>query len=330
MRLIMKLSIIASLALSLFSFSTAKVVEADYPRQYISVDTNQETKEKKLLIPIASYKNADGRIIDLVGVVHVGSYDYYEELNRRFQHYDRVFFEMIDGDNLVRSEILAKKLIDGEITDEEKEELDSLKKPISSMANPLSIILQIVTTYLISQTELDIQQNCIDYGNEHFIFADMTQKELSAAMKARGETMLGFALCEFLLGKNAEQQKASAALMERMKNPEAESTALVREFLIDGLAINMENDRMKDSAIIVSRNEKAMEVLDEHMKDESLKKVALFYGAAHIPDFHMRLQKRGYEVQSLEWLEAFSTDTDGDVETISLPELEAHLSDAKS
>ncbi len=327
----MKLASIVSLVSTLLFVTPIQAEERDYPRdyprEYIGVGIDEETESKTLLIPIAVYKNDAGQELDLVGVVHVGAPDYYEELNHRFQSYDRVFFEMIDGGDLVERELIAKKMMDNTATEEDKKRYKELQKDTGSGMNPLSIVLQIVTSYLIGETELQMQQVGIDYGYDHFVFADMTQDELNAAMKERGETMLGFALCELLLGKkkDPEKVKKQQELTARMMTPGDEKVSAVREFLIEGLVDSMESDRMNNTAIIISRNEKAMEILDAAMKDQPYKRVALFYGAAHIPDFHERLVARGYELQGTEWLEAFSTDGDADTETLSMEELTDRL-----
>ncbi len=323
----MKLSSIVSLVSTLLFVAPTQAQDRNYPQEYIGVSVDEATKTKSLLIPIAVYKNAAGQELDLVGVVHVAAADYYEELNHRFQSYDRVFFEMVDGGDLVERELLMKKMMDDTATEEDKKRYEEIVKGSSSGMNPLSIVLQIVTAYLIGETELQMQQTGIDYGYKHFIFADMTQNELKAAMKERGETVLGLALCELLLGKkkDPEKVKKQQELAARMMNPEGEKVSAVREFLIDGLVDAMESNRMNDTAIIISRNEKAMEILDEAMKGQDYKRVALFYGAAHIPDFHERLVARGYTLQSTEWLEAFSTDGDSDSEKITMEELTERL-----
>ncbi len=279
-----------------------------FPENYMYVD--EVTDNKKLMIPIATYKNAAGQLVDVVGVIHVADMDYYEELDERFDHYDRVLFEMIDGQDLVRFKTLQKKVQSGDATAEEQKEYNNMLKRYLSKISGLSIVLEVITTLLTANTGLSLQQQGIDYAKPHFVFADMTQKELSAAMKKRGETVLGIALCDMLLGhsKKPKTNLSYAALMKRANAEGEERIRLMREFLIESLRYGVERGGgMMNTAIIISRNEKAMAVLDDVMKDDKIKRIALFYGCAHMPDFHDRLLARGYKLQSLEWLESFST-----------------------
>ncbi len=311
-------ALLCSFALGTLS-QAAVPKDLPFPQNYMYVD--EETDNKKLMIPIATYKNAAGQVVDVVGVIHVADMDYYEELDERFDHYDRVLFEMIDGQDLVRFKTLQKKVESAEATQEEQQEYNDMLKRYLSKISGLSIVLEVITTLLTANTGLSLQQQGIDYGKPHFVFADMTQKELSAAMKKRGETVLGIALCDMLLGHSKKPKKNLSyhALMQRANAEGEERIRLMREFLIESLRYGVERGGgMMNTAIIISRNEKAMAVLDDVMKDDKIKRIALFYGCAHMPDFHDRLLARGYKLQSLEWLTSFSTNLPWDDEEVDV------------
>ncbi len=298
------------LAFSLLSPSLAATAAPDdsYPKKYLQVHHGKEGK--KLRIPIATYQNEAGKTVDLVGVIHVADPEYYKLLNKRFDSYDRVLFEMVNGEDLVRFEILKKKMQKEGLKGAELDEYQGMLESYVADSSALSSILKLVMEVLKSNTGLVIQQEGIDYAKTHFVYADMTQKELSAAMDARGETMLGILLCDALLGRK-EKPKANLSygeLLRRLEATGAERQALLRDFLIEALVHTTQRDRVNENAIIVSRNEKAMQVFDEVMRDEKLKNVAIFYGAAHLPDFHKRMLKRGYKLTKVEWLPSFSTE----------------------
>jgi len=59
------------------------------------------------------------------------------------------------------------------------------------------------------------------------------------------------------------------------------------------------------STIITERNKKALEVLTRELKNKK-KKVAIFYGAGHLPDMEERLIKDfGLKKGQVEWLTAW-------------------------
>ena len=64
------------------------------------------------------------------------------------------------------------------------------------------------------------------------------------------------------------------------------------------------------STIITERNKKALQVLDREIKNGK-KKLAIFYGAGHLPDFEARLEKDfGLKRQNQRWLAAWKLTRD--------------------
>ena len=60
----------------------------------------------------------------------------------------------------------------------------------------------------------------------------------------------------------------------------------------------------KGSAILSGRNEHAMKVLAEQI-EKGRKKLAIFYGAGHMPDFEKRLLEQGFKPVGEEWQTAW-------------------------
>ena len=48
-----------------------------------------------------------------------------------------------------------------------------------------------------------------------------------------------------------------------------------------------------------------MSVLDEQL-DEGLERIGIFYGAAHLPDFEVRLAERGFQRVRTTWVRAWN------------------------
>ena len=61
--------------------------------------------------------------------------------------------------------------------------------------------------------------------------------------------------------------------------------------------------------IVQDRNEVAMKVVDAQI-ELGKRKIGLFYGAAHFPDFHKRLMDRGFTVKKTTWLTAWDLSED--------------------
>src|SRR6187402_1049959 len=49
----------------------------------------------KLEIAVKTFELPSGQKVDLMGVVHIADKDYYESLNKRFDTYDAVLFELV-------------------------------------------------------------------------------------------------------------------------------------------------------------------------------------------------------------------------------------------
>ncbi|MGI9473875.1 MAG: hypothetical protein ACR2NZ_20195, partial [Rubripirellula sp.] len=94
----------------------SKESEAKKPESlYLRVQESDESKPRALQTAIVRYKGkADtpyaGKIVDLVGVVHIGQKEYYEDLNKRLSKYDAVLYELVAPDGTrIRPEDLQKR-----------------------------------------------------------------------------------------------------------------------------------------------------------------------------------------------------------------------------
>jgi hypothetical protein len=238
---------------------------------------------------VVSYVLADGSKpdvrVDLVGAVHVGDRKYYDELNKLFESYDAVLYELVapEGTKIPKE---GRKGGGGH--------------PIGAMQDGLKTIL-----------DLDHQLDCVDYTKENFIHADMSPEEFAKTMADRGESFMQMFFRMMGAGMAQQGQGTSdAALLMALFAPPAERTHRLKvEFAkqmgsMEGqmAAINGETG----STIITERNRKAFEVLDRELK-AGKKKIAVFYGAGHLPDMEERLlkdfaMKRG----EIKWLTAWS------------------------
>src|SRR5262249_17807133 len=87
--------------------------------------------------------------------------NYYEELNKRFDNYDVVLYELVAPEGTVIP----------------KGGLDRNRNALSSIQNGVKDLL-----------ELEYQLSGIDYTKQNFVHADLSPDEFSQAMKNKGES----------------------------------------------------------------------------------------------------------------------------------------------
>lgn len=274
--------------------------EETYPAELVRMGTYNSEQEEVLQVPLATYADAAGHQIDLVGAIHIADPSYYADLNVRFATYDKVLYEMVDGGDLPRMLILKRKVDGNTATDEEKAEYEKLRGEMKERKEDsiLGFVLNFLYDSISTQMNLQMQSEGIDYGKENFVFADVTQEELSKAMQDRGESWLG------LIAKSMLSNLGELDLFSFL-NPDPSQ---YKRMMMQALAKSSHSDSvMEQSSIVVARNAKCFEVLEGVLKDPAAKRVAIFYGAMHLRDMDERLKKMGYTLQKVEWLNAVST-----------------------
>ncbi len=271
----------------------AKKAEKDGPR-FIRVRRNDKKQPVAMETSIVRYvpqgDDRPGVTVDLVGAVHIADKAYYDELNKRFADYEVVLFELVapEGTKIPKE---GRK--------------GGNAHPIGAMQNGMSSML-----------ELAHQLDSVDYTKDNFVHADMSPEEFSKSMADRGESFMQMFLR--LMGQGMAQQ---AAAQEGGGNAPSDLNLLVALFSRDRasklkliMAEQFENmeaqmllfDGPGGSTIITERNKKAFEVLEKQLK-AGKKKIAVFYGAGHLPDMEKRLSSDFFmKRDSEQWLTAWS------------------------
>jgi hypothetical protein len=225
--------------------------------------------------------------IDLVAAVHVGGAGYYETLDRLFADYDAVLYELVAPPNA------------------------RVPKPGRKPAGAIGSAQQSLKNML----GLEFQLECIDYAADNFVHADLSPKEFDAAMTKRGETWWSMftrlmresmaraerggtggdvsvgELFGILFGSGSERQ---VRLRRMMAEQFTDMDVLTAAFGGD-----------EGSTLITDRNAAALAVLGEEI-ERGRRRIAIFYGAAHMDDFDERLRE-DFGLQPVEpvWLEAW-------------------------
>jgi hypothetical protein len=262
-------------------------IPADEDFTFLRLARNEDDEPVALEAAIVRYVPADGKqdglVVDLVSAVHVADDAFFTDLNKRFQSYDAVLYELVapEGTRVPKGGI----------------ERDSL---VSMMQGGMTHVLG-----------LTFQLDEVDYTRKNFVHADMTPEEFSRSMKDRGETMLGIFFRMMAQGLSqqardptgADDIKLLAALFSANREHE------LKVFMAEQFA---EMDAMMDvfggkdgSTLVTERNKKALSVLKRQIK-KGRRHLAVFYGAAHMRDMDQKLQDEfGLRRESVVWVSAW-------------------------
>ncbi|TWT94751.1 hypothetical protein Pla108_36000 [Botrimarina colliarenosi] len=224
--------------------------------------------------------------VDLVGAIHVGDHDYYQELNRRFSGYDAVLYELVAPQGTVVPR-------GGRVGSD---------NPLGAMQNGMKGLLA-----------LEHQLEIVDYTRPNFVHADMSPEQLFATMEARDEGILK--LYFRMVGQGiAEQtkaaQKGESAEFDLMRamfsndRPRRMKMAMAGQLTqLEGLLTSFGGE--KGTTLIHERNRTAMDVLAKEIA-AGKRTIAVFYGAGHLVDMEKRLRERFHLRQTgKEWLTAW-------------------------
>jgi hypothetical protein len=236
---------------------------------------------------VVSYQSPKqpGVEVSLVGAVHIGDKSYYEDLNKLFENYDVVLYELVapEGTRVPKGGRQGPNL-----------------HPIGMMQDGMSTIL-----------ELSHQLNCVDYTKKNFVHADMSPEEFSKSMDQRGESF--FQMYLRLMGAGIAQSAAAtegtsdADLLMALFSKDRALTLkrlMAQQFDTLGAAMSV-LDGPGGTAILTERNKRCFEVLDKQL-EAGKKRIAIFYGAAHLPDMERRLVgDYGFARSGEKWLTAW-------------------------
>jgi hypothetical protein len=256
----------------LFAFcSLVAGAEREDAHQFLRIERDADKNLTSLQTAIVRYqpkeKSDTGAFVDLIGVVHIGEKAYYEQLNKIFGDYDAVLYELVApvGENI--------------------------PAPGRRSGHPVGV-MQVAMKNIL---DLEFQLDRVDYRRAQFVHADLSPEEFNKSMEARNDSLSK--LFFRLMGQGLAQQSKDpartndvavfSALFSRERSIELKRTMAVQFEEMEVAASVL--DGPDGSAIITDRNKRALEVLSEQIK-AGKKKLAIFYGAAHLPDFNRRLR----------------------------------------
>jgi hypothetical protein len=263
--------------------SAAPTTAAAGPQFMRIVDSG---KQASLESAIVTYRNGDGASVALISAVHIGEKSYYESLNQAFDKFEAVLYEMVKPKDAPMPSTTQRA--------------DGPQHPIARLQQFLKNVLG-----------LEYQLDAIDYGKKHFVHADLDAETFARLQRERGESLASLML---------------KSIMDALRNPEKARPALGPAFLdeaVDALTKPDMERRLRrmlarsmgdveataaafgqNSVILDERNKAALGALKQTLA-KGHKNVAIFYGAAHMPDLGRRLQEMGFKQESCEYLTAW-------------------------
>jgi len=260
--------------------------------EFIRIQRNENRDPVALQTAIAKYVPAGdekGAEIDLVAVVHIGEQAYYERLNKEFEKYDALLYELVAPEG-------NKPPKGGEMKSD----------------NPLAMLQQGMTFFLGLEHQLEV----VDYRKSNFIHADLSPEGMKKAMKERGDdkmTIILGVIADLLRKRNLDADKpepqAPDISLTDLLNPKKFKRIMAQQFEDAGGDVSLGGTINR--LLVEDRNKACIKVLQQQLT-AGKKKIAIFYGAAHMPDFDKRLKEDfGMKRTESEWVTAWNLADDG-------------------
>jgi hypothetical protein len=247
-----------------------------------------DTEAGQLDTSIVTMRNDRGQEIDLVSAVHVASPSYYTTLNKRFKDYDAVLYELVIPDEMA-GQRLPSQLETG-----------------SGVSGIQSMIAQ--------SMGLTTQMAKVDYSPINFVHADLTRTGLAQKMAERQENLMSYMMKVLSASDSTssaqlgvtDQELAQLDLMAIMSGrTSAKDKKTLKKLLGSTLASSGGLlSVLGDSALIAERNKAALKVAQKETQSGK-RRMAIFYGAAHMPDLKKRLSEEGWKTTRTDWVKAW-------------------------
>jgi hypothetical protein len=248
----------------------------------------EDRSSVRLEVAIRSFAMPSGQSVDLIGVVHIADDSYYQVLNQRFDAYDSVLFELIgDPASLTKA------------------------APEGSRTGSVSVVQQSAGKHL----GLTFQLDAIDYAKKNMVHADTTMEEFARMQHERGENFLT------LFGRAMQAQLSGGVNRKAMR--EFDTFGLIRILMSEDSAAAFKKSLAKvfddmesmtaimegqDGSVVLSgRNGVVIAKIKEVLARRKQRRIAVFYGGAHMPGIESALvSDMNAKVSGEEWLPAWT------------------------
>ncbi|MGQ9590540.1 MAG: hypothetical protein ACUVYA_09645, partial [Planctomycetota bacterium] len=228
---------------------------------------------------------ARGRVrVDLVAAVHVADGAYYRELQRRFEGYDAVLYELV-----------------------KPEGAEPVREPGSGG------LLEAFQRGLKDALGLDFQLDVLDYRKANFVHADLDAETFFRLQAERGETPIALLFKAFQAQWKLQasgKARREPSLFEILLAFTAKDSARALKYLLarqmEGVELSLAGLEAEagGTVILTERNKAALTALESSIRN-GRRRLAVFYGAGHMSDLERRLLDLGFRKVRSEWLVAW-------------------------
>jgi hypothetical protein len=252
----------------------------------------------KLETADVTYKRADGTTVTLISAVHIGEKSYFDGLNDSFKKYDAVLFELV-------------KPKDGPVPGGVPGAVPENREPS---------VVGDVQRMMKDTLNLTFQLDVVDYTAKNFVHADLDAEEFERMQREKGQTFPELMMKALMRAMTEPEQGAKGLPLAGVDDPDQLVQSLIRTFTrpdserqlklilarqmtsIEGESALLGGD---NSVILHDRNKAALKVLEQTLNDPAKKQIAIFYGAAHMPDLETHLSEMGFTKAATEWRTAW-------------------------
>lgn len=270
------------------------------PTQFLRVHADEFDQPLTLQTATVKYVLKDDHGQDRVevfleSVVHIGDAAYYRGFNRRFPRYDAVLYELIAKPD------------------------DRIPVRGGGQPHPAKMIQDLFGDALGFKHQVDR----VDYTAGNMVHSDLSPSEMLHARRDRGDDGLVI-LADLILDtlRNLPEVASEPAApfdLSILSDPDGviKLRRMMAEAIGDSdISANLLHPTLMRS-LIDDRNERAMEVFQEQL-DSRKRRIAFFWGAAHMPDFERRLiLDYGFQREEVHWRNAWDL-REGSVERAPL------------
>ena len=234
----------------------------------------------KLQTAIVTYKNDAGQTVHLVAAVHIGEKKYYQDLNKTFEGYDALLYEMV------------------------KPKDAGPPQPGEERNNS---IISVIQRFMKDALELQFQLDDIDYTKPNFVHADLDWETFQKMEEQKGESIWGLMLQQMIremMNPPKDQEEIGLTdLLDALSSPDR-----ARQLkLLIGKQFGHIEEQMAGfggTVLITDRNKACFKVLRKELA-AGKKNIGIFYGAGHMSDMQDRLDLMGFHQTGVEWRTAW-------------------------
>jgi hypothetical protein len=223
----------------------------------------------------------NSQVITLYSTVHIAEHDYYKAVQKDLDTYDAVLYEGVGGD----------------------------KQKMAQQAKTPSM-LSTIQGLMGDVLGLEFQLDNIDYTRKNLVHADVgSMDELKEKMNGESITPMGNYINEDQLASFKPVLDVSRPILKQILKAFPDLQNSIKAKFADSLANTDITTKMSPElrkALLQDRNEIVIKVLNDQLQNHpDHKKLAIFFGGAHMVDLKERLQKMGFKESNKRWMTAW-------------------------